>query len=47
MWKLKTDSSIEKEYLKQFEDKLVDRIINGVGKNKLSKDISKHPTNYM
>jgi hypothetical protein len=41
MWKLKTDSSIEKEYLKQFEDKLVDRIINGVGKNKLSKDIKK------
>lgn len=41
MWKLKIDSSIEKEYLSRFESQLVNRIINGVGKNKLSKDIKK------
>jgi len=41
MWKLKIDASIEKEYIIRFEDKLVNRIINGVGKNNLSKNIKK------
>lgn len=41
MWKLTIDSTVEKEYLTKFQDGLVDRIINGVGKTKLSKDIKR------
>lgn len=41
MWKLSMDLYIEKEYLTRFKDKLVYRIINGVGKYVLSDEIKK------
>lgn len=41
MWKLTIDSSLEAEYLAKFQDKLVERIVKGVGGTKLPKRIQK------
>lgn len=41
MWKLTVDSSLETEYLARFQDKLVGRIVKGVGSTKLPKRIQK------